>query len=159
MKATSLKKITKRTTLDEKISKRRAPLAKTNGHLSAGTESIEVKSEDESTHGDGNDDDGFESDDSISKSGPTSLKKKPSVSLEDDIYLSDDELQKDALRVKEKKGKKAKRKKGKVEVDNNDEEADESSVAKLEADADYVFETDLSFHQMNLSRPLLKVTF
>jgi len=148
LKSTNLKKVTKRTTLDEKINKRKAPSSKVNGH---DDEAIEIKSEsdEESLNGD----DGFESDDSLSKPGPK--KKKTHNPVDDDIDLSDDELQVDELRVKNKKKQKQKGKKKRV--DDEDEEEDESNVAKLESDPDYVFETDLSFHQMNLSRPLLKV--
>jgi hypothetical protein len=68
--------------------------------------------------------------------------------------LSDDELQEDEIRLKGKmKGSKGRKKNKKEESEEEEENDDE----KLEEDPDYVFETNMSFQQMNLSRPLLKV--
>lgn len=123
----------------------------------SGNSSSEEESEDEES-------DELESDNSISAStnngNKKKLGKKQSKSNkkiaqdDDDILLSDDELQEDKVVAK---GKSAKgNKKGKKSVED---EEDVKEEIRLEDDPDYVFETNMSFQQMNLSRPLLKVKF
>lgn len=64
--------------------------------------------------------------------------------VESDVVLSDDELKYDNIKTKEKKGKKRKIK----EVDANTEDT-------FFEDIEFTDE-NVSFYQMNLSRPLLK---
>ncbi len=157
------KKIT--STLDDKIKKRVVGL---------NDEEIEVKDEESESSSSEEDDedeqsDEIDSDNSISASFPISskqkLKKKTKKQVkvddddddDDDILLSDDELQKDKIVVKDKNVKKGKGKKGKKSEEEEEEQVKEE--VRLEDDPDYVFETNMSFQQMNLSRPLLKVYY
>ncbi|KAH8299894.1 hypothetical protein KR044_007348 [Drosophila immigrans] len=70
---------------------------------------------------------------------------------DEEIALSDDELQHDNLRLREKKQSKNKRKK------QNDDEDEEEEGEKMQFD-DTIEGNDLitSFYQMNLSRPLMR---
>jgi len=65
---------------------------------------------------------------------------------EDEIGLSDDELKHDNLRVKERKGKKHKRK---MIEDPEDEKMEFDEAPQMDGEVN-------SFYQMNLSRPLMK---
>lgn len=67
----------------------------------------------------------------------------------EDIYLSDDELQHDGLRLKETK----KRKKKKVDGEPEDENDEDGKAVMEEALGN---EEITSFYQMNLSRPLMR---
>jgi len=142
------KKTPLQTSLDDKIKKRQ------NGEI----EEVEIKEEssEEEVSSEDEPSDEIESDDSMS-GRQKSLKRKRGQKRkgdDDDIDLSEDELKQDALVVKDK-GKKGK-KKGKKVADEEEVEEEKEEV-RLEDDPDYVFETDMSFQQMNLSRPLLKV--
>lgn len=66
-----------------------------------------------------------------------------------DISLSDDELKHDNIKVKERK---LKGKKKQLQGEENNEEAVESFFGEEEAE----FDSNATFYQMNLSRPLLK---
>lgn len=143
-------------TLDEKI-KKRVGLSVEEDVAVKDEESGDSSSDEESAPSADEESDEIESDNSISASAPSAkkkLKKKTSTKKpveEDDILLSDDELQEDKIVVKDKNAKKGKKNR---EVD---EEELQKQEVRLEDDPDYVFETNMSFQQMNLSRPLLKV--
>ncbi|ODN02868.1 putative ATP-dependent RNA helicase DDX27 [Orchesella cincta] len=156
-------KMTAPTSLNDKIDKVRKKKLK-NGEENGLDESVvEVKEESDSDSNSSEeeedesaeDSDMVESDNSmsgrVSKKNKKLKKKASEITEDDDIELSDDELKEDQVVLKQKKkGKKAK----KEEVPSDDE--DVQPVARLEDDPDFTFETDMSFQQMNLSRPLLK---
>lgn len=157
------------TSLDEKISKikKKKFTNGTGNGVDEDESEIEIKEEeDESSSSEEESEeepecaDVIESDDSMS--GPASrkgLKKKlakkklKEITEDDDIDLSDDELQEDQVVLK---GAQKKRKKKKGEDEASEDEAIQEDVARLEDDPEFTFETNMSFQQMNLSRPLLK---
>lgn len=156
-------KMTAPTSLDAKIKKVKSTLR--NGGVDNGLDEsvVEIKEEDSDSDEDDDeseDSDVLESDNSMSgqkiNKSKKRLKKKPSeINEDDDIDLSDDELKQDQVVLKGILSKKKKRnKKGEVDDESGDEEKE--AVARLEDDPNFSFETNMSFQQMNLSRPLLK---
>lgn len=166
-------KMTAPTTLDDKINKVKKKKL-TNGAANGLDESvIEIKEEDEEDEESDSDEeseeeedeseensDVIESDNSMSgssskKAKAKKLKKKKAseITEDDDIDLSDDELQEDQVVLK---GSQKKKKKRKGEQEESEDEGLQEDVARLEDDPEFTFETNMSFQQMNLSRPLLK---
>jgi len=150
------KKMSSKTTLDDKIRKRMK-----NGAFVPNATDMEIKEETSSSS-----EDELHSDDSLSKAGKSKIRKKTKKQVTtslgdsnneadvDDIELSDDELKEDTLIKKDKKGKGAKKKKKQNESEEDEVESGDETIADANNGA---FDTNTSFQQMNLSRPLLKV--